>query len=314
MNRLKELRTERELTTGQLSAYTSIDRTTLSRLDNEVRPFTQEHITILSKFFNVSTDYLLGMDDNFNSLSYKLKEARIKKGLSQIDVAKIINIGNKTISDYERGVSSPDPETIKKLATLYNVTTDYLLGMQDNSKLFSARIKELRLERNLTCEELGKIMGVSKVSVWQWENNINYPNNKILIKLTNFFNVTSDYLLGLPNSNINLSFGVSQKIKHLREKNKKSQEELASSLNVKRYTVSDWENERTEPNIESIIKLCKIFNVSADYLLGIETSNFFNESDEFITEVLNYSSKLTTNQKNFVLKMLSELTSENNRF
>ena len=65
-NNLKILRIKRGLTTGQLSAYTSIDRTTLSRLENEVRPFTQDHIKILSKFFNVSTDYLLGLSDTPN--------------------------------------------------------------------------------------------------------------------------------------------------------------------------------------------------------------------------------------------------------
>lgn len=68
--------------------------------------------------------------------------------------------------------------------------------MNENSK-FSSRIKTLRLERGISGEELGRITGVSKVSVWQWENGINYPNNNVLMKIASFFNVSTDYLLGI---------------------------------------------------------------------------------------------------------------------
>lgn len=61
---------------------------------------------------------------------------------------------------------------------------------------FSLRIKALRQNKDLSGEELGKLVGVSKVSVWQWENGINYPNNNILIKLSDLFGVSIDYLLG----------------------------------------------------------------------------------------------------------------------
>lgn len=61
---------------------------------------------------------------------------------------------------------------------------------------FKERIKDLRLKNRMTGEELGKLVNVSKVSVWQWENGLNYPNNDILLKLADYFNVTTDYLLG----------------------------------------------------------------------------------------------------------------------
>ena len=65
-------------------------------------------------------------------LKDKLKLMRTKYGYSQDKVADLINVGRRTISDYERGISSPDPETIAKLAKLYDVSSDYLLDLSDN--------------------------------------------------------------------------------------------------------------------------------------------------------------------------------------
>lgn len=44
---------------------------------------------------------------------------------------------------------------------------------------FQQRIKELRKSFNLTQEKLGKVLGFSKVPVWQWESGINYPKQEI---------------------------------------------------------------------------------------------------------------------------------------
>lgn len=61
-------------------------------------------------------------------LSKRLKEARERKKLSQVEVYRLTSINNKTLSGYEHAVSEPDPETIKILADLYGVTTDFLIG------------------------------------------------------------------------------------------------------------------------------------------------------------------------------------------
>lgn len=62
----------------------------------------------------------------------RLKEARTKKKLTQIDVMKFTGINNKTLSGYEHGVSEPDFDTLKSLSDLYGVSTDWLLGKTNN--------------------------------------------------------------------------------------------------------------------------------------------------------------------------------------
>ncbi|ATH93217.1 immunity repressor protein [Bacillus glycinifermentans] len=63
-------------------------------------------------------------------LGIKLKEAREKKGLKQIEAAKKLGISNGTLSGYERDYRDPDTETLKKMAELYDVSIDELLGNQ----------------------------------------------------------------------------------------------------------------------------------------------------------------------------------------
>lgn len=63
VNRLKQLRVERRLTIRQLGEKVGISYVTISRLESEVRPFTLDHLTRLSQFFDCSFDYILGKSD-----------------------------------------------------------------------------------------------------------------------------------------------------------------------------------------------------------------------------------------------------------
>ena len=49
-----------------------------------------------------------------------------------------------------------------------------------------------------------------------------------------------------------------------------SQVKLAEKLGVAKQTVSNWENENIQPSVEMLVRISKMFNVSADYLLGID--------------------------------------------
>ena len=60
---------------------------------------------------------------------------------------------------------------------------------------------------------------------------------------------------------------LAEKIMHLRKKNGWSQEELAGKLNVSRQSVSKWESAMSVPDLDKILLMSEIFEVSTDYLL-----------------------------------------------
>lgn len=58
------------------------------------------------------------------------------------------------------------------------------------------RIKQLRIAKKLTQEELGKIINVTKVSVSGYENGNRTPDTDTLQKMADYFDVSTDFLLG----------------------------------------------------------------------------------------------------------------------
>ena len=66
---------------------------------------------------------------------------------------------------------------------------------------------------------------------------------------------------------------MSEKIRNLRRDFNISQVELANKLCVTKQCVSNLENDNILPSVEMLIKLAKFFNVSTDYLLGLDSDN-----------------------------------------
>ena len=58
-------------------------------------------------------------------------------------------------------------------------------------------IRHLRLARNLSQVDLANALGVTKQSVSNWENNNIQPSIDMLVRLAEFFSVSTDYILGL---------------------------------------------------------------------------------------------------------------------
>ena len=62
---------------------------------------------------------------------------------------------------------------------------------------FGENLKKLRTARDLTQQELGAKVGLSKAVVSKYENGLGYPTFDVLIRIAAYFGVTTDYLLGV---------------------------------------------------------------------------------------------------------------------
>lgn len=58
-------------------------------------------------------------------------------------------------------------------------------------------IKKLRIEKSMTGEEFGTIFSVTKSTISNWESGKRDPDSETILKLANFFDVSTDFLLGI---------------------------------------------------------------------------------------------------------------------
>lgn len=65
------------------------------------------------------------------SFAMRLKKLREQKKLNQTELANLLEVSNGSISKWERGDRQPDYETLERIADIFNVTIDYLLGRSD---------------------------------------------------------------------------------------------------------------------------------------------------------------------------------------
>ncbi len=86
-----------------------------------------------------------------------------------------------------------------------------------------------------------------------------------------------------------------EKLRLARKRVKMSQEEVAEILNISRSNISKYENDKLEPNIHTLKQFCELYNVTADYLLGIEIKKNESENKHIIKNVGNNSPQANIN-------------------
>ncbi len=91
-----------------------------------------------------------------------LRILRKQKGLTQQDMAEIINTSRSCISNYESGNRQPDNEIINLLADYFSVSIDYLLGRSTVKTVFKSENDMSEMNKALFYAETSRALDVSK--------------------------------------------------------------------------------------------------------------------------------------------------------
>ncbi|MDE7349183.1 MAG: helix-turn-helix domain-containing protein, partial [Clostridia bacterium] len=129
--------------------------------------------------------------------------------ISQLQLAKESGLGKSAISCWELGADTPNAKEIIILSRYFQVSVDYLLKVsEDNTPvyrsdyfdcdltIFNKRLKELRIENNLSQSQLAKNVNLTQPAIYYWELGKRTPNAQAVVTLAKYFGVTTDYLLG----------------------------------------------------------------------------------------------------------------------
>lgn len=69
-----------------------------------------------------------------NNIGYRISELRKQAGMSQFQLAKVLDIATSTLGMYETGKREPSLKVMNRIANYFNVTTDYLLGRPEQKQ------------------------------------------------------------------------------------------------------------------------------------------------------------------------------------
>ena len=140
---------------------------------------------------------------------------------------------------------------------------------------YSEILRELRIDKKLTQEELANILNINRVQYNQYENNYNNIPIKHLNNIANYFEVSIDYLFNLNKTNHYKNFSKEidnqksgNRLKEFRKDNKLTQNKLAQMLNTNQSVIANYERGRNPIATPFLYTICKKYNISADYLLG----------------------------------------------
>lgn len=123
---------------------------------------------------------------------------------------------------------------------------------------------------------LDKAIGLNRSSIANWRLGRGTPSTEAILKIAKYFNVTTDYLLGLsndpnpPQSTTKRSTFMTtvEKIQKLLNDNNISAYKLSLEIDVNKTFLTDWKSGKSKPSVDILTKIANYFHVSIDYLLG----------------------------------------------
>lgn len=137
------------------------------------------------------------------------------------------------------------------------------------------RLFFLREEKDLTQEDMGRILGVSRVAISQWETGKEIIPLKKLNMYSNYFNVSIDYILKISNvkeykiTNKKLdSKVIGKRLLYIRHKFNITQEQMAKDLNTTHSTISAYESGKTLILTIFAYQIVTKYKLSMDWFCG----------------------------------------------
>ncbi len=140
--------------------------------------------------------------------------------------------------------------------------------------MYFNQLKEIREKRKMTQKNVADLIGVSRSSYANWENNIVMLPLDIADKLSVALNVSLSYLIGIDKKfnskkrnplNYNILL---KKLNDLRERKRYTYEQIATYLDCDKSTCNRYFNNEVQIPVDKLVLLAKLFDTDLDELCG----------------------------------------------
>ena len=197
-----------------------------------------------------------------------IKTNRIRLGMSQSELAKLVNVDKTSIIHWEKGRIYLKS---KYLETLYNILTDpapYQKLKKDKPAILTPEfIKSNRERLGMTKKELAKACDVSLMTIFRWESGEQYPqvwHRKPLLDILSSSDPSLENDIQRKSDDLS-SILTPEFIKSNRVRRNMRQKDLAELINVSENTICSWESGLHKPQLFHHEKLMDILSDPSPY-------------------------------------------------
>lgn len=208
----------------------------------------------------------------------RIRSIRQNAECSQKEFCTVLDIPQSTLSAYETDRMQPTVATLINIATKFNVSLDWLCGIDKtnggkyiDSKSIGLRIRTLRLERNLTQTDFAKMISKSLRTVQKYENGEIEINISTANDIARILDVSASYILG--NDDTVLSSQLPkfpqtfyEKLIYLIEDKGITKNKLLTDLKLNRNSFGNWQKQGSKPRAETMERIAEYFEVTPESL------------------------------------------------
>ena len=171
------------------------------------------------------------MEENLTIIEKRIRALRERIGYSQIEIAKILGVNRSLIALWENGYANISLKQLIKLAYIYQVAIDYLLGIIEeiddyeyhyidtmDLKSIGLKLKEIRKTNKMTQDKFAQKIDTKRSSISYYEIGRMMISTADLKQICETFGVSADYIVGNIKNNITRNKKQKLKVKDIKEK------------------------------------------------------------------------------------------------
>lgn len=173
----------------------------------------------------------MSMEENLTIIEKRIRALRERIGYSQIEIAKILGVNRSLIALWENGYANISLKQLIKLAYIYQVPIDYLLGIIEeiddyeyhyidtmDLKSIGLKLKEIRKNNKMTQDKFAQKIDTKRSSISYYEIGRMMISTADLKQICETFGVSADYIVGNIKNNITRNKKQKLKVKDIKEK------------------------------------------------------------------------------------------------
>lgn len=171
------------------------------------------------------------MDKNVTVIEERIFNIRERIGYTQEELAKKLGVSRSLVNNWENGYANISLKQLIKLAYIYQVPIDYLLGIIEeidnyeyhyidtmDLKSIGLKLKEIRKTNKMTQDKFAQKIDTKRSSISYYEIGRMMISTADLKQICETFGVSADYIVGNINNNITRDKKQKLKVKDIKEK------------------------------------------------------------------------------------------------